>query len=76
MANMAGEILIQWMLDLLHLQKGSKILDVGCGSGKQCFSFYKYLQGEAEINGGDVNRGSAEPGARSQYQNWQPDSFP
>jgi ubiquinone/menaquinone biosynthesis C-methylase UbiE len=45
----------QWMLDLLKLQKGIKILDVGCGSGKQCFSFYNYLQGEAEIYGGDVN---------------------
>ncbi len=45
----------QWMLDLLKLQKGSKILDVGCGSGKQCFSFHKYLGGDAEIHGGDVN---------------------
>jgi ubiquinone/menaquinone biosynthesis C-methylase UbiE len=45
----------QWMLDLLKLQKGAKILDVGCGSGKQCFSFHTYLGGEAEIHGGDVN---------------------
>ena len=45
----------QWMLDLLQLQKGIQILDVGCGSGKQCFSFYKYLEGKAEIHGGDVN---------------------
>jgi ubiquinone/menaquinone biosynthesis C-methylase UbiE len=43
------------MLDLLKLQKGIKILDVGCGSGKQCFSYYKYLEGDAEIHGGDVN---------------------
>lgn len=26
-----------WMLDVLNLQPGIKILDVGCGSGKQCF---------------------------------------
>jgi ubiquinone/menaquinone biosynthesis C-methylase UbiE len=45
----------QWMLHLLNPQKGSAILDVGCGSGKQCFLFYKALQGEADITGGDVN---------------------
>ena len=52
-----GRDIDQWMLDLLRLQKGSRILDVGCGSGKQCFSYLKYLQGEAEIHGGDVNAG-------------------
>ena len=50
-----GRDIDQWMLDLLKLQKGMKILDVGCGSGKQCFSYHKYLAGEAEIHGGDVN---------------------
>jgi ubiquinone/menaquinone biosynthesis C-methylase UbiE len=50
-----GRDIDQWMLDLLKLQKGNKILDVGCGSGKQCFSFHNYLDGEAEIHGGDVN---------------------
>lgn len=45
----------QWMLDVLNLQEGSKILDVGCGAGKQCFSFYNFLHGECEITGGDVN---------------------
>ncbi len=44
-----------WMLDVLKLQKGSKILDVGCGAGKQCFSFFKYLNGDCDITGGDVN---------------------
>jgi cyclopropane fatty-acyl-phospholipid synthase-like methyltransferase len=28
-----------WMLETLQLQKGIKILDVGCGAGKQCFSY-------------------------------------
>lgn len=45
----------EWMLDLLKVKKGSRILDVGCGAGKQCFLFHKALQGNAEITGGDVN---------------------
>lgn len=45
----------RWMLDLINLQPGNKILDVGCGSGKQCFSYYDELHGKAEITGGDVS---------------------
>lgn len=45
----------QWMLATLNLQKGSKILDVGCGAGKQCFSFHRYLDGDCNITGGDVS---------------------
>jgi len=44
-----------WMLDILKLQPNSNILDIGCGSGKQCFSFYNHLIGKATIMGGDVN---------------------
>lgn len=50
-----GRDIDQWMLDIIQLKKGSKILDVGCGSGKQCFSYLKFLEGAAEIYGGDVN---------------------
>jgi ubiquinone/menaquinone biosynthesis C-methylase UbiE len=32
------------------------ILDVGCGAGKQCFSYNDYLRGKASITGGDVNK--------------------
>lgn len=46
----------QWMLDLLTPKKKAKILDVGCGAGKLCFSFYDYLEAECEITGGDVSR--------------------
>lgn len=46
----------EWMLHQLNLQKGSKILDIGCGAGKQCFLYYKALEGEADITGGDVNK--------------------
>lgn len=45
----------EWMLDLLPLKKGMKILDVACGAGKQCFYFYKELGGDCEIVGGDVS---------------------
>jgi ubiquinone/menaquinone biosynthesis C-methylase UbiE len=44
------------MLDVLNLQKTAHILDVGCGAGKQCFSFYQHLQGDCDITGGDVNQ--------------------
>ena len=45
----------QWMLDVLNAQKGIRILDVGCGAGKQCFVFNTALDGKAEITGGDVS---------------------
>ncbi len=44
-----------WMLDLIQLQPNDVILDVGCGSGKQCFSYYDRLNGQASITGGDVS---------------------
>ena len=50
-----GRDIDQWMLDLLLVPKNSRILDVGCGAGKQCFVFYKALNGAADITGGDVS---------------------
>lgn len=44
-----------WMLDVLKLQPNIKILDIGCGAGKQCFSFYHELKGQADITGTDVS---------------------
>lgn len=44
-----------WMIDLIKLHPGNKILDVGCGSGKQCFSYHENLHGQAKITGGDVS---------------------
>ena len=42
-----------WMLDLVSLESGSKILDLGCGSGKQSFLIYNHLNGECEVLGTD-----------------------
>ena len=50
-----GRNIDEWMLDILKLPKGIKILDVACGAGKQCYSFFDYLQGECDITGADVN---------------------
>lgn len=50
-----GRDIDQWMLDILRVPKGSRILDVGCGAGKQCFVFHQALQSEADITGGDIN---------------------
>lgn len=50
-----GRDIDQWMLELLQVQRDSRILDVGCGAGKQCFVFHKALEGQAEITGGDVS---------------------
>jgi len=44
-----------WMLHLLDVPQDSKILDVGCGAGKQCFLFLDALKGQAEITGGDIS---------------------
>lgn len=51
-----GRDIDQWMLDLLQLKPGMRILDAGCGAGKQCFSYHTYLHGQADITGGDVNQ--------------------
>lgn len=45
----------KWMLEVLPLEKEMTILDVGCGAGKQCFSYLTHLSGKAKITGGDVS---------------------
>ncbi len=45
----------QWMLELLKPEAGIRILDVGCGGGKQLRAFHDYLKGQAEITGGDIS---------------------
>ena len=45
----------QWNLEVLDPQADTKILDVGCGAGKQCFLYSDYTKGGAEIIGSDFN---------------------
>jgi ubiquinone/menaquinone biosynthesis C-methylase UbiE len=44
-----------WNIEVLNPQPGYKILDVGCGAGKQCFLYSDHTQGQAEITGGDFS---------------------
>ena len=44
-----------WMLELLQISKGARILDVACGAGKQLSAYHDYLDGEAEITGVDIS---------------------
>jgi ubiquinone/menaquinone biosynthesis C-methylase UbiE len=50
-----GRDIDPWMLDLLKPSNGSRILDVGCGAGKQCLLYHQYTGGTAKITGGDVS---------------------
>lgn len=45
----------KWMLEVLPLRQGMSILDVGCGAGKQCFSYLAHLSGKVQITGTDVS---------------------
>jgi ubiquinone/menaquinone biosynthesis C-methylase UbiE len=51
-----GRDIDQWMIELLKPAQGSKILDIGCGAGKQCFLYLDYTKGKADITGGDVSQ--------------------
>lgn len=70
-----GKNIDEWMLDLLQLKAGMKILDVACGAGKQCVSFYNELKGDCDITGGDVSadllekakQETAEKGCKIQF---------
>ncbi|HET7009900.1 MAG TPA: class I SAM-dependent methyltransferase [Anaerolineales bacterium] len=44
-----------WMLDILKPSKGSRILDVACGGGKQLRAFHQYTGGQSEIVGVDIS---------------------
>lgn len=45
----------KWTVDVLQPQPGMRILDVGCGAGKQCFLYSDAAGGKATITGGDFS---------------------
>jgi ubiquinone/menaquinone biosynthesis C-methylase UbiE len=45
----------QWTTEVLAPTTEMKILDVGCGAGKQCFLFSDYTKRKAEITGTDFS---------------------
>ncbi len=46
----------KWTTEILQPKPGMKILDVGCGAGKQCFLYSDFTDRKAEIIGGDVSK--------------------
>ncbi len=45
----------EWTTEVLQPQPGMKILDVGCGAGKQCFLYSAFTKRQADIIGGDFS---------------------
>src|SRR5512141_1976569 len=45
----------RWTTEVLQPKPGMKILDVGCGAGKQCFLYSDFTDRKAEIIGADLS---------------------
>jgi ubiquinone/menaquinone biosynthesis C-methylase UbiE len=58
----------QWTTDVLKPRPEMRILDVGCGAGKQCFLYSDFTQRKATIIGGDFSEELLE---RARAQNAQ-----
>jgi ubiquinone/menaquinone biosynthesis C-methylase UbiE len=44
-----------WILNILNLQPGERILDVGCGTGKQVIPYKKIVGDEGIVTGTDIS---------------------
>jgi ubiquinone/menaquinone biosynthesis C-methylase UbiE len=70
-----GRNIDEWMLSILPLKPGISILDVACGSGKQCFSYYNHLKGNVKIIGGDVSKDLLAQAAEANHKIGDPMTF-
>lgn len=50
-----GRDIDAWMLETINPTPGINILDVACGSGKQCKAFHAHLNGQLEMTGVDIS---------------------
>jgi ubiquinone/menaquinone biosynthesis C-methylase UbiE len=50
-----GRDIDAWMLETIDPKPGLSILDVGCGSGKQCKAFHEHLGGQLNMTGVDIS---------------------
>lgn len=50
-----GRDIDAWMLEILDPQPKVRILDVACGSGKQCKAFHTHLNGQLDMTGVDIS---------------------
>lgn len=45
-----------WILNLVGLKPGEKVLDLGCGDGKQVVAFSKVVEEKGLVTGTDINK--------------------
>jgi ubiquinone/menaquinone biosynthesis C-methylase UbiE len=50
-----GRDIDTWMLETIKPEPNIRILDVACGSGKQCKAFHLHLDGQLDMTGVDVS---------------------
>ena len=59
-ATCAVHNLEDWIVGHVHLRAGIRVLDLGCGTGKQAFAFAKLVTPEGTIVGVDISKQAVE----------------